>query len=140
MADDALKVSLKVLVYSDDRNTREQLRMALGRRPAADLPPVEYVDVATEWAVLDELDKGGIALAILDGEAAPSGGLGVCRTIKQEVFRSPPILVVIARPQDRWLASWSRADGVVSHPIDPITTAAAAAELLRGQVAGGVAS
>jgi len=140
MADDALKVSLKVLVYSDDRNTREQVRMALGRRPAADLPPVEYVDVATEWAVLDELDKGGIALAILDGEAAPSGGLGVCRTIKQEVFRSPPILVVIARPQDRWLASWSRADGVVSHPIDPITTAAAAAELLRGQVAGGVAS
>ena len=140
MADDALKVSLKVLVYSDDRNTREQVRMALGRRPAADLPPVEYVDTATEWAVLEELNKGGIALAILDGEATPSGGLGVCRTIKQEVFKSPPILIVIARPQDQWLASWSRADGVVSHPIDPITTAAAAAELLRSQVAGGVAS
>ena len=140
MADDALKVSLKVLVYSDDRNTREQVRMALGRRPAADLPPVEFVDVATEWAVLEELNKGGIALAILDGEATPAGGLGVCRTIKQEVFQSPPILIVIARPQDQWLASWSRADGVVSHPIDPITTAAAAAELLRGQVAGGVAS
>ena len=140
MADDAPKVSLKVLVYSDDRNTREQVRMALGRRPAADLPPVEYVDVATQWAVLEELNKGGIALAILDGEATPAGGLGVCRTVKQEVFQSPPILVVIARAQDQWLASWSHADGVVSHPIDPITTAAAAAELLRGQVAGGVAS
>jgi DNA-binding response OmpR family regulator len=140
MADDALKVSLKVLVYSDDRNTREQVRMAIGRRPAADLPPMEYLDVATQWAVLEELHRGGIALAILDGEAAQAGGLGVCRTIKQEVFESPPILVVIARPQDQWLASWSRADGVVSHPIDPITTAAAAAELLRGQVAGGVAS
>jgi DNA-binding response OmpR family regulator len=136
MADDALKV----LVYSDDRNTREQVRMAIGRRPASDLPPVEFVDVATEWAAVDLLRKGGIALAILDGEATPSGGLGVCRTVKQEIFQSPPILVLIARPQDKWLASWSRADGVVSHPIDPIATAAAAAELLRSQVAGGVPS
>ena len=136
MADDALKV----LVYSDDRNTREQVRMALGRRPASDLPPVEFIDAATEWAVLDLLRKGGLSLAILDGEATPSGGLGVCRTVKQEVFQAPPILVLIARPQDQWLASFARADGVVSHPIDPISTAAAAAELLRGQVAGGVAS
>ena len=135
MADEALKV----LVYSDDRNTRDQVRLALGRRPASDLPPVEFVDVATDWAVLDRLGKGGIALAILDGEATPAGGLGVCRTIKQEVFQAPPILVVIARPQDQWLASFARADGVVSHPIDPIATAAAAAELLRSRVAGGVA-
>ena len=136
MADDALKV----LVYSDDRNTREQVRMALGRRPASDLPPVEFVDVATDWAATELISKGGIALAILDGEATPAGGLGVCRTVKEEIYDSPPILVVIGRPQDQWLASWSRADGVVSHPIDPITMAAAAAELLRGQVAGGVAS
>jgi DNA-binding response OmpR family regulator len=136
MADDALKV----LVYSDDRNTREQVRMALGRRPASDLPPVEFIDAATDWAVRELLGKGGIALAILDGEATPAGGLGVCRTVKEEIYQVPPILVVIARPQDQWLASWSRADGVVSHPIDPITMAAAAAELLRGQVAGGVAS
>ena len=136
MADDALNV----LVYSDDRNTREQVRMALGRRPASDLPPVEFVDAATSWAVLDLLSKGGIALAILDGEATPAGGLGVCRTVKEEIYSAPPILVLIGRAQDRWLASWSRADGVVSHPIDPITIAAAAAELLRGQVAGGVAS
>lgn len=134
MADDALQV----LVYSDDRNTRDQVRLALGRRPASDLPPVEFVDAATEWAALDRLKKGGLALAILDGEATPAGGLGVCRTIKQEIFDAPPVLVLIARPQDRWLASWSRADGVVSHPLDPITTAAAAAELLRSQVAGGV--
>jgi DNA-binding response OmpR family regulator len=136
MVDDALKV----LVYSDDRNTREQVRLALGRRPAADLPPVEFVEAATDWAVLDLLRSGGIALAILDGEATPAGGLGVCRTIKEEVYKSPPILVVIGRAQDDWLASWSRADGVSSHPIDPITLAASAAELLRGRLAGGVAS
>ncbi len=133
MADDALTV----LVYSDDRNTRDQVRLALGRRPASDLPPVNFVDAATDWAVLDRLGQGDIDLAILDGEAVPAGGLGVCRTIKQEVFQSPPILLLIARPQDRWLATWSRADGVVSHPLDPITTAAAAAQLLRARVAAG---
>lgn len=136
MADDALTV----LVYSDDRNTRDQVRLALGRRPASDLPPVEFVDVATDWAVMDRLNKTDIDLAILDGEAVPAGGLGVCRTIKQEVFRAPPVLLLIARPQDRWLANWSRADGVVSHPIDPITTAAAAAGLLRARIAGGIAA
>lgn len=131
MADDALTV----LVYSDDRNTRDEVRLALGRRPASDLPPVQFVDVATDWAVMDRLRQGGIDLVILDGEAVPAGGLGVCRTIKQEVFRSPPVLLLVARPQDRWLASWARADGVVSHPLDPIATAAAAAELLRARTA-----
>lgn len=131
MADDALTV----LVYSDDRNTRDEVRLALGRRPASDLPPVQFVDVATDWAVMDRLRQGGIDLAILDAEAVPAGGLGVCRTIKQEVFRSPPVLVIVARPQDRWLAAWSRADGVVAYPLDPIAAAAAAAELLRSQMA-----
>ena len=90
--------------------------------------------MATDWAVLDRIGEGDIALAILDGEAVPAGGLGVCRTIKQEVFNAPPVLLLVARPQDRWLASWSRAEGVVPHPLDPITTAAAAAELLRSAV------
>jgi len=64
--------SLTVLVFSDDSNTRDQVRLALGRRPAVDLPPVEYVECATEWAVLDRLDKGDVDLAILDGEAGPA--------------------------------------------------------------------
>ncbi|MDH4158919.1 MAG: hypothetical protein OEV62_01525 [Actinomycetota bacterium] len=126
--------SLTVLVFSDDSNTRDQVRLALGRRPAVDLPPVEYVECATEWAVLDRLDKGDVDLAILDGEAVPAGGIGVCRTIKQEVFTAPPVLVLLGRPQDSWLASWARADGVVHHPLDPVATAAEAAELLRARV------
>jgi CheY-like chemotaxis protein len=127
--------TLTVLVFSDDSNTRDQVRLALGRRPAADLPSVEYVECATEWAVLDRLAEGDVDLAILDGEAVPAGGIGVCRTIKQEVFAAPPILVLLGRPQDSWLASWARADAVVHHPLDPVATASQAAELLRARVA-----
>ena len=57
--------------------------------------------------------------------------MGVCRQLKDEIFRCPPVLVLTGRPQDDWLANWSRADAAVSHPLDPIVLADAVAELLR---------
>ncbi len=122
---------LKVLVYSDDRTTRESVRLALGKRPAADLPVVEYVECATEPAVIKTMDKGGIDLAILDGEAVPAGGMGIARQLKDEIFQCPPVLVITGRPQDAWLATWSRAEAAVSHPIDPVRLAEVTADLLR---------
>jgi DNA-binding response OmpR family regulator len=79
-------------------------------------------------------------LLILDGEAAPAGGMGVCRQLKDELYKGPPILVVVARPQDAWLATWSKADAVVSHPLDPMAFARAVAELLLPRVANSVTS
>ncbi|MFD1833377.1 MULTISPECIES: hypothetical protein [Streptomyces] len=121
-----------VLVYSDDANTREQVRLAAGRRPAADVPPVEYLECATLPAVLGALEQGGIDVCVLDGEAVPAGGMGVCRQIKDEVFDCPPVLLLIGRPQDAWLATWSRAEAAVPHPVDPVLLADALAGLLRG--------
>ncbi len=124
---------LRVLVYSDDVNTRQQVILALGRRPHPDLPEVTYVEVATEPVVIQNLDAGGIALAILDGEAVPAGGMGIAKQLKDEIFQCPPILVLTGRPQDAWLATWSRADGVVPHPIDPIQLAETVVALLRAR-------
>ena len=70
-------------------------------------------------------------MCVLDGETAPAGGMGVCRQIKDEIFDCPPVLLLIGRPQDAWLASWSRAEAAVSHPIDPVALAGALAGLLR---------
>lgn len=134
-ADDTAEATLTVLVHSDDPTTRERVRMALGRRVAPDLPRLEIVEAATQWAVLTKVRAGGIDLVILDGEAGQSGGLGICRTIKEEVAFAPPILVVLGRPQDDWLAAWSRADGVGMHPIDPVAFAAAVERLLRSVLA-----
>jgi DNA-binding response OmpR family regulator len=120
-----------VLVYSDDANTREQVRLAAGRRPAADVPPVRYLECATLPAVLKELDKGGVDVCVLDGETAPAGGMGVCRQIKDEIFDCPPVLLLIGRPQDAWLATWSRADAAVTHPVEPVGFADTLASLLR---------
>ncbi|MBM9505438.1 response regulator transcription factor [Actinacidiphila acididurans] len=129
-----MQATATVLVYSDDANIREQVRLAAGRRPAADLPPVEYVECATLPAVLTELERGGIDAMVLDGEAAPAGGMGVCRQVKDEIFHCPPVLVLIGRPQDAWLATWSRADAAVSHPIDPVALSDTLAVLLRRRI------
>ncbi|MGA5494168.1 hypothetical protein ACPCSP_07350 [Streptomyces cinereoruber] len=129
-----MQSSATVLVYSDDANTRAQVRLAAGRRPAADVPPVEFVECATLSAVLKRLDEGGIDVCVLDGEAVPAGGMGVCRQIKDEVFRCPPVLLLIGRPQDAWLATWSRADAAVTLPVEPVEFAASLASLLRSRL------
>src|SRR6476469_9498741 len=124
---------LRVLVYSDDVNTRQQVILALGRRPHPDLPEVEYVEVATEPVVIQNMDAGGIDLAILDGEAVPAGGMGIAKQLKDEIYRCPPVVVLTGRPQDAWLATWSRADAAVPHPIDPVQLSEAVVSLLRSR-------
>jgi DNA-binding response OmpR family regulator len=127
------EAGLTILVYSSNRLTRENVRLALGRKVASDLPPISVVEVATQPAVLATMDRGGVDLAILDGEAVP-GGMGLCRQLKDEIVRCPPILVLTGRPDDAWLATWSRADGVVAHPVDPLRLPGAVAQLLRARV------
>ena len=125
---------LKVLVYSDDPSVREQVILALGKRPHPDLPELEYVEVATEPVAVQQFDAGELDLAILDGEAVPAGGMGIAKQMKDEIFRCPPILVLTGRPQDAWLATWSRADAAVPHPLDPIQLAEVVTRLLRSRV------
>lgn len=128
------KARLRVLVYSDDAHTREQVMLALGRRPHPDLPELDYVEVATEPIVIAQMDAGGIDLAILDGEAVPAGGMGIARQLKDEIYRCPPLLVLTGRVQDNWLATWSRADAAVSHPLDPVELAEVVTRLVRSRV------
>ncbi|MFT4010492.1 MAG: hypothetical protein QM655_10675 [Nocardioidaceae bacterium] len=123
-----------VLVYSDDPDTRNEVMLALGKRTHPDLPAIEYVEVATEPVVFQHLDGGAIDLAILDGEAVPAGGMGIAKQVKDEIFDAPPILVLTGRPQDAWLATWSRAEAAVPHPIDPMLLAETVTALLRSRL------
>ena len=131
---DAPARPIRILVYSDDRSVRDSVLLALGKRPAPDLPEVTYVQCATEPGVIAEVDKGKLDLLILDGEASPAGGMGIARQVKDEIFHCPPVLVLIARPQDAWLATWSRADAVASRPVSPMSLAQTVATLLRQRV------
>jgi len=128
---------MKVVVYSHDADTRGRVRLAIGRRPAPDVPEAEVIEVATEPMLFRLLDAGGVDVMVLDGEAQPAGGMGVCRQAKDEIHNCPPVLLIVGRPDDGWLATWSRADAVVSHPIDPVALARELAGLMRRRSADG---
>jgi DNA-binding response OmpR family regulator len=125
-----------VLVFSHLPAVREQVRSAVGRRPAADLGRIEYVECATGDEVVARIDAGGVDVAILDGDAQPTGGMGISRQLKYEIDDCPAICVLLARADDRWLATWSLADATITRPLDPITAAEVVAALLRDRVAG----
>lgn len=125
---------LRILLYSSNGTTREQVRLALGTRLRPELPELTYTDVATGPMVISLMDRGGFDLVILDGEASPVGGLGIAKQLKDEITDCPPVLVLTGRADDAWLASWSRAEAAVPQPIDPIRLGDAAARLLRDSV------
>src|SRR3954467_10949171 len=131
-------MSRTVLVYSSSPMTRQRIVTALGRRPAPDLE-IEIVEAATGAEAGARCDEGGVELAILDGEAAPTGGLGLCRQLKDEIDNAPPVLVIVGRRDDAWLATWSRAEAVVPHPIDALQMTEAVVGLLA-PVGGAVAT
>ena len=91
-------MTLKVVIYSDDASVRSALSSALGRQIASDLPAHEVIEFATAPALRQYVDQRSVEgnlrvdLFILDGEAVPEGGLGVCRQLKDEVFTCPPCM------------------------------------------------
>lgn len=126
-----------VVLYSERAERRTAVRTAIGRRPASDVGRIEWAECTTYAEVLAELDRGGVDLAILDGEAQPTGGMGLARQMKFEIGdECPAVVVVIARKADRWLATWSLADATLTYPLDPIESGQVVAEQLRQRSAG----
>ncbi len=120
--------TVKVLLYSDDRNVRETVRMAVGSTVSG--ATIEWTETATHDGTIIAVDANRYDLLILDGEAAKSGGMGLCRQIKHEIYDAPKMLLLVGRPGDAWLATWSEADAAVSHPLDPEAVREAVAETL----------
>jgi DNA-binding NarL/FixJ family response regulator len=132
-SDERAERTARVVVYSSNEATRARVITALGTRPAPGLV-VDYVEAARGDELIATLDAGGLDLAILDGEAAPTGGIGLARQLKDELDGPPPVLLIVGRRDDAWLATWSRAEAVISHPIDAVQIASAVSALLAGTV------
>jgi DNA-binding NarL/FixJ family response regulator len=128
-----------VLLYSDDPLVRDQMRLAVGTRPAADLA-VEFVDASTYGECVRLVDDYQVDLMLLDGEASPAGGIGIARQVKDDRSDAPLTCVVIARAADRWLAAYAEVDATIGYPLDPVTTGQTVAALLRSSADGAVAA
>jgi len=108
-----------VLVYSSDREVRVDVADALGVTMGG--LEVEVREAATGAAVLAALNKRDIDCCIFDAEATPIGGMGLAKQIRDEYEQCPPILLLVARPADSWLATWSKVEAIHRFPIDPLT-------------------
>ena len=120
---------VNVLVYSSSATTRARITGALGAHPSPDLE-LTYAEAAAGAEVVALCDAGGIDLAILDGEAAPTGGIGLCRQLKDELDEAPPVLLLVGRRDDAWLSTWARAEGVTAHPVEAVRITEAVLRLL----------
>jgi len=108
---------LSILLYSDDVTVRDKVKLAVGHTTSG--RSVEWTETATHDGTVMQADANDFDLMILDGEAAKSGGMGIARQFKHELFVCPPILLLVGRTADAWLATWSEADAAVAHPLDP---------------------
>ena len=90
--------------------TRRTVRLALGRRSHRTCHRSRVLEVATEPAVIKH-DGRAAASTWRSSTARPSRRRdGHAKQLKDEIYRCPPILVLTGRPQDAWLATWSRAE------------------------------
>ncbi len=118
-----------VLLYSHEPSVIEQMRSAIGDEPVEGVK-IEYAVSGDYDDAVALIDRYEIDLVLLDGEAQPAGGLGIARQLRDEFDEPPTLAVVVARAADRWLAAWSRADAVLTHPLNPVTTGQTVVDLL----------
>jgi DNA-binding response OmpR family regulator len=124
-----------IALYSSDAAIRESVKAALGRRVAYGMP-VKVSEFTNAPELFAALADGGFDLLIADSETTPYGGMGVARTLKNEIDPAPPVVLLVAREADAWLATWSRADGVAKLPIDPLGFPELVATVLRAERSG----
>ena len=129
MAED--EKSLEILIYSDDREIRQQVINSVGIKVTSDMPEITWDEAATATITQDKVHHHCYDLLILDGEATKISGTSLAKSLSVEEENLPPIVILTARPQDEWLVGWSGAAKAVERPLTPIKLQAALYELLR---------
>lgn len=108
---------MHILLVADDRRIPVQVETAL-----IGTEGLIISRVATPARALARLDDDeAFDLIVADADTAPEGGMSLAREVKHRHkmgVDTPPIVLLIARDEDRWLANWSQADAYVTKPVD----------------------
>lgn len=93
--------------------------------------------VSTPKRAVALLDEGQVYDVVVgDNDTHPTGGLALCREIKgrgQMGRDMPPVVLLIARMQDKWLANWAQADAYALKPVDPFDLREALSAIVKGE-------
>jgi DNA-binding response OmpR family regulator len=120
-----------ILIATDSAAVYDQIRSVVAA-PGTD---VRWVRSGT--AVRDEINRQPTDLAIVDMQIGTMGGIAVAMDLRLEAdagrIIACPVLLVLDRRPDVFLARRSGADGWIVKPLDPIRLRRAATALLSGQ-------
>ena len=118
-----------ILLAAATTNARERLRLALERLEVSG-EEVRFLEAANGNDALAIAEARHPDLIVVEVGITPYGGFGLTRDIKAMPELSCPVVVILERQQDEWLARWSGADALVNRPVDPFALAQVAGRLL----------
>jgi DNA-binding NarL/FixJ family response regulator len=99
-------------------------------------PDIEVVEVASGPEVIDAVRREDIDLVVVDMQMGNMGGMAVCLDLRLEESYTDlghvPVLMLLDRRPDVFLARRSGAEGWLVKPLDPLRLRRAVAALLAG--------
>ncbi len=119
-----------VLVASDAPSVRAEVTAIASR------PDIEIKEARSGPAVLAEVAEEMVDLVVVDLQMGNMGGMAVCLELRLEEsydnLDHVPVLMLLDRRPDVFLARRSGAEGWVVKPLDPIRLRRAVSSLLDG--------
>lgn len=120
-----------IVVASDAPSVRAEVVAVVGE------PGTDIVEVNTGHAVVRAVDEHEPDLVVVDLQMGNMGGMAVCLELRLEEsygnLPHVPVLMLLDRRADVFLARRSGAEGWIVKPLDPIRLRRATAALLAGE-------
>lgn len=126
---EAAKKTVNILIYSDSATVRRDVMRSLGETDGE--IAFQWTAAATATGAQDKVENGAFDLIIVDSETTKISGLVLARTLHEELDEVPPIIAILARPQDEWLSEFSKVDVSVEYPLNPLKISAAVHQALK---------
>jgi DNA-binding response OmpR family regulator len=114
----------QIFLVSDDPVLQEEVRFGFPQVIDVAIAP----DARRAWKLMDERAP---SVAVIEIRTGSAGGFGLARDMSQHrELRRVPILMLIEREQDRWLAETAGAKTILVQPVDTATLVVHALALL----------
>lgn len=118
-----------ILLVAATPHARERLRLALERLEASG-EEIAFLEAANGNDALAIAEARHPDLVVVEVGVTPYGAFGLTRDLKAMPALACPVIIILERLQDEWLARWSGADALVTRPVDPFALAQVATKLL----------